>query len=368
MTIDQLSKADSEFLNYLRGLSIFLIIFGHIGGLWVFRPYSEFLNATLPLFFFISGAVSFNSFNRSQFKTYYIKRLAGLLTPYYLVCVLSLLVYLVMNKAMPPFDLGNLLKWIQIRPTDNTMPFPIGQIWFLHVLVIIILVSPLYFVLRKRNEHILVILMLALMLISGLQLFKDIDNLFLLMGNNFYQPIVSSSFFIFGIIWVSNQSIRNIKFLVFLFASSLILSIFLVYLLKLNIDYAFHVYAPDLYFVSGSFSVISVFLLCKNFFVSAVKINRYVEKTFLFFNRHTFSIFLLHSIPLYLSEKLLGLIHPQNKIILYGVAKLLAVTIVTCIMAIPFTKLSAIIISNIINLFNGSNKTGSATNMGKSYT
>ncbi len=44
MKIQTLSDDDSLFLAYLRGISILVIVFGHVGGFWIFRPYSEFLN------------------------------------------------------------------------------------------------------------------------------------------------------------------------------------------------------------------------------------------------------------------------------------------------------------------------------------
>lgn len=68
----RLSHTDSTFLLYLRSLSIFIIVFGHVGGFWVFKPYSEFLQVFVPMFFFISGAVSFYSFNRSSNLTDYL--------------------------------------------------------------------------------------------------------------------------------------------------------------------------------------------------------------------------------------------------------------------------------------------------------
>ena len=50
------SREDSQFLAYLRSLSILVIVFGHIGLFWVYKPYSEFLHVFIPIFFFISGA------------------------------------------------------------------------------------------------------------------------------------------------------------------------------------------------------------------------------------------------------------------------------------------------------------------------
>jgi peptidoglycan/LPS O-acetylase OafA/YrhL len=86
-----ISPTDSRFLAYLRGLAILVIVFGHCGGGWVFKPYSGFLNVFVPVFFSLSGAVCYHSYRRSHSVGDYItKRVVGLLTPYYLLCLLSL--------------------------------------------------------------------------------------------------------------------------------------------------------------------------------------------------------------------------------------------------------------------------------------
>lgn len=45
-----LNQKDSRFLAILRSLSIFVIVFGHVGGFWLFRPWSEFLHVFVPIF------------------------------------------------------------------------------------------------------------------------------------------------------------------------------------------------------------------------------------------------------------------------------------------------------------------------------
>ena len=215
MIKNDLLPNDSNFLSYLRGLSIFVIVFGHVGGFWVFRPYSEFLHVFVPIFFFISGAVSFYSFNKtSSITKYYLKRLLGLLIPYYQFCILTFLGFFIINRQFPSFDVNNILELIQIRPSNAIMPFPVGQIWFLHTLFFIILISPLYFFLQKKKESILFFFIVIIVIFSGIQLFIEIDNSIFLLGNNLYKPLVHSIFYIFGIICFSTNRIRNLKFMV----------------------------------------------------------------------------------------------------------------------------------------------------------
>lgn len=223
------------------------------------------------------------------------------------------------------------------------MPFPVGQVWFLHTLFIITLISPLYFIIQKKNEIMLFMIMATLIFLSGVQLFIDIDNLFYFKHNNLYKPLVHSSFYIFGIIAFSSNRMRSLKFTTIFFVSCIALSVILAQVLNLNIDYEFHTFAPDLYYVAGSFSAIFIALIFQKKFPLAIQSNFFIEYFFKFFHRHTFSIFLLHSFAIYLSETIGGLVNPQEKTITYGIVKLMVVLIITCLLVIPFSKLSAII-------------------------
>ncbi len=335
----KLSIEDSAFLSHLRGIAIIVIVFGHIGGFWAFKPYSEFLHVFVPVFFFLSGSVSLLSFNKSKSVFhYYNKRFVGLLTPYFLLCILSLFVYLFQQGRFASLDWHYLSLWLQIRPPGKAVtPFPVGHVWFLHTLFIIILISPVYFYFYK-NKIILFILLLIALLIAGTQSIYDIENSFYFFGNNIFKPIVHSSFFIFGFMYFSIPQLRNRNLILGLFTCSILLNIVLVRLLELNIDYEFHTFAPDLYYVAGSFATIFLFLLTKRPLVRTIKRFPLLERLS-FFHYHTFSIYLLHVPVIFLFNKLFMPENSQLKDMKYAVLKLIFVLIVTCIFAIPFTYL-----------------------------
>lgn len=338
-----ISADDSGFIAYLRSLSICAIVFGHVGGFWVFRPYSEFLHVFVPVFFFLSGAVSCYSYERSpSVAQYYIKRLTGLLVPYYLLCLLQLVLFVCENGHMPSYNFENILLWLQLRPVNDIMVFPVGQVWFLHTLLVITIISPLYFYLRKAFVNKLMILMCAIILFSSIQLFWDVEKYFYLLGNNLYKPLIHSSFFIFGMIYFAFLR-DNTKFLLIFSSILFVVSLSVVLLFKLNIDYGFHTFAPDLYYVAGSYASILIFLYLKNQIVKAVRFNIQVVKVFNFIHRNTFSIFLLHSLMIYIIEKGLGFDVPEDKKILFGIAKFIVVLIGTCILSEPFTRLVAVL-------------------------
>ncbi len=64
---------------------------------------------------------------------------------------------------------------------------------------------------------------------------------------------------------------------------------------------------------------------------------------FSFLYKHTFSIYLLHSFGIFISEKIFGLVDPDQKTITYGLVKLVVVLIITCLLAVPYTKVSGTI-------------------------
>lgn len=122
--------------------------------------------------------------------------------------------------------------------------------------------------------------------------------------------------------------------------AGVILSVATQQILNLNIDYAFHTSPPDLYYVSGSFSAIFLAVIFKRPFVWLVQSNMATHKIFNFLNKHTFSIFLLHTLAIHIAENAFGLIDPPEKTLTYGIVKLAIVIIITSILAPPFTKIS----------------------------
>lgn len=346
---DYLSQQDSLFLASLRGFLIFIIVFGHIGGFWFYKPYSAYLHAFVPTFFFVSGSVLYFSYGRSlSIFNYYLKRSTGLLVPYYLICIFSIIVFIIVKKSLPEFNLSNFVKWIQIRPSNDIMPFPLGQVWFLHTLFILILISPVYFKLIQKKSMILFFIVATILFLSILQHFKNISHYFYFFGNNFYKPIFHSSFFIFGAIYFSNKFKKpSRKFLAISTICLFFLELLIVYLIK-NPDYEFHTYSPDFYYLIGSFCVITFLLTFKNRWVDIINSFMFIKNTLSFFYKHTFSIFLLHSFAVFISEEIFGIVHPSVKTIKYGVTKLSVVLLITCCLSIPFTRLSKYVIGNIL--------------------
>ncbi len=186
---------------------------------------------------------------------------------------------------------------------------------------------------------------LSFVAFSSIGLFCDARSVFTIIGNDMYKPVVFSSFYISGFVLFDQNNIQNLRrFGIQLFVICILFAVALVYGLQLNFDFGFHNLPPDLYFVSGSFSMIGLLLIFKNEIVRLIQKNIYVQKGFNFFHKHVFSIFLLHTFGIYLSEVVFGLVEPDKKTILYGVIKLCVVLIITCALSPFFTMLSALIV------------------------
>ncbi|MEW5803026.1 MAG: acyltransferase [bacterium] len=321
-----------------------MIVFGHLGGFWFWRPYSEVLNVFVPIFFFISGAVSYYSFKRSATSWQYIKkRIIQLLVPYYGICLCALLVFMITQRTFPALSVSKLSAWLFIIPYHAIMPFPLGQVWFLHTLSVITIISPLYFYVYERKPLALYALLGISLCMAGIQLRIDIAPFFVVGGHNLFKPLVHILFFCLGFLVFEIPSWSRLRVSWSIISLSFILSIFLWAGLKLNPDFAFHTYSPTLYYVAGSICSIWIFLLLRRpllLLFRSVPLFSVIVK-FLF--THTFAIYLIHSFSIYFVEEIFGLIHPQNHLIFYVISKVTLVMLITFVLAPPFTRITSLI-------------------------
>lgn len=350
MTNNWLTKDDSEFLAVLRSLSIFVIVFGHVGGFWFYPPWTEFLHVFVPVFFFLSGAVSYNAFLKSANSSEYLKkRTTGLLVPYYCICLFALAIFVLQKQAFPDFNLSNLVKWITMLPSRDISPFPLGQVWFLHTLFIISLVSPILFTLYEKNKYFLVFIIIFSVTMSTIQINHNIADHFIIYGHHLFKPIVHTIFYSLGFMVIDTPSLRSRNFSLSTSLLFLLASIFLVYILKLNPDYAEHTYSPDLYYVTGSLSAIWALLFLQPYILKFYRNSHlFIRKIIDFFFKHTFAIYLLHTFSIFFVEKIFGLTNPQQKTISYGVIKLTVVFLITLILSPMFTKITSKIGNQIL--------------------
>ncbi len=345
-----ISLEDSILLKYYRSLSIFVIVFGHTGGFWFYEPYSSFLLTVNAVFFFISGSVSiFSSTKWKTYKMFVLDRYISLLIPYYLLCLISLLVYIVNNHSIPDFNFDYLLKWLTMRPSNQIMPFPIGQIWWLQTLLLITLWAPLFFWLNNTKEKYNWLIIVFCLFLSTVQLFSNEKMNISFIGFYLYNASFYSAFFIFGLFFTTKKKYFIKPLLALYIIVGLSGCLMLIYTFDLNISYAIHCFPPNLYYALGSLSLIGSMLLTKKCFIQIINRYKFISIVLLFFYKHTFSIFLLHTFSIYFCENYLWFILPEEKNMLYALIKFISVLIITCLLSIPFTAISKQLITRIVS-------------------
>lgn len=301
--LGRLSQSDSQFLDRLRGVSVSRVVLGHLGLFWLFPPYTGFLMALLPLLFMVSGAVTFMSWQRSSSNAaFVIRRLIGILVPYWIFCALALLYYCLSSASIPEWNTEAILDWILINPDPKRMPFPMGQVWFLHALALMMMFAPLAFrAIAARRSSVFIFLALCVTL-SAVQFFTRIDREMTLFGHNTYQAVSNFGFFVLGAAYFGFET-RPRRFT--LLAGALValaIAVSLGVAAAPKLDYKYHSFAPNLYYLAGCFVAILLVLALQKQISALLGMLPPLDKALTFVSNHSFSVFLLHSFFIFGAE------------------------------------------------------------------
>lgn len=149
------NKTLVEF-NYLRAIGIFLVVLGHS------FPYIDEINVNfykyihsliysfhMPLFILISGIFAYKTLSinsMKEYKSFIIGKFKRLMIPYFVISMLTIPIKLVLNKfSERPIILSEIIKDIILYPWNN----PIIFFWFIYVLFLIFLFTPIVVRLNK---------------------------------------------------------------------------------------------------------------------------------------------------------------------------------------------------------------------------
>jgi len=357
VSASSVSDRDRDYLNIIRGISISRVVLVHLGLSWFFTPYSEFIHVFLPVLFFVSGGVLVHSYHRSEsIGDFLKKRIISIYIPYILVVIISFSIIWIYEKRFPDIDYELLFHWLTMN-TDrihDSMPFPLNQVWYLHALLFIVLISPVFFKMGIKNQYLFIIPILISVMFSIFQLYYDIGHSLFIYGHNLYQPIVNMGFFFFGAMYYFNNKMFTKKLLLTIFLITIAIGFILGAGFIDDINMYKHTYAPDLYYVSLSFSAILSFLLLQPIVEAIVKNIYGLKWFFIFMSRHSYSVFLLHSLVLIKVHTWFELGGVMGDPIRASI-KILLVFLITCFIAVPFTALTRKITNTFLNVFNDSN-------------
>jgi peptidoglycan/LPS O-acetylase OafA/YrhL len=319
----------------------------HLGLSWFFTPYSQFVHMFLPLLFFVAGAVSFYSFKRApSLGNYSLRRLLSVVMPYYVIVIAAFIFIWLIELRVPQFHGREILDWLFIDPERDHMPFPMGQVWFIHAMAIMVVVSlPVFAVSRKLPWPLLLGTFCSVLLTVVHQIF-DVSHYFYLLDHNFYQALSNISFFFFGAFFFCLKEFFTAK-VNFLFLSfCLFLLIFSILVIDVDINMAKHSYAPTFYYVSGGFFSIFLVVTLKSFITKILNNNALLNKFVIFLSDNAYAIFMIHSLIIMLSEKYLNLVDVAGRPI-FAIAKIIIVVFVSCLISAPITRACKLIVKNI---------------------
>ncbi len=343
------SEEDSKFLAHLRALSIFIIVFGHVGGFWIFGPASKFLLVFLSSFFFISGVVSFVSINKySSLLRWMLRRFISLYLPYLLFCLFPIGFYLFVHRS---FSLYALLSWLKMHPAASYTSYPVGHLWFIQTLMIItVFMAPLMFLLFQKNSFAPWLYLIFVSLLAFFKFSGFISNEIYFLGFPLYKPFVYSLFYVLGWFFLLNKRL--------FFSSLFLIIIFLLFSLCLfssiqkhhSFYFEGHIHPPDIYFILGSILAIIFFVRVKDYF------NKFFSFSLLknfskFFFDHTYAIYLWHTFAIFLAETIFAFLLPSSKNLTYGVIKLIIVLALTCIFSFVFDLFAKRLIRYLFTYF-----------------
>ncbi|WP_372985204.1 acyltransferase family protein [Marinobacter sp.] len=332
-----LSKSERVFIDRIRGLSIIRVVLVHLGLSWFYTPYSQFVHNLLPLLFFVSGAVSFYSLSRSNgFGLYLIKRLLSIVGPFYVIALSAMVVFWIYNNQAPSFNIKEIVRWLTIIPESSDTPFPMGQIWFIHAMVIIVLVTVPFLVMARNSSVPLLFLIIFSIVLSVFHQSIGVSNNFSILGHNFYQGLVNVGFFVFGALYYKRLELFDFKFLLGLLIVSMTVALTNVFWLNVDVNMANHTYAPDTYYLSGSYAAILSVLLLKRLINKILDDWSLADRVVLFFSKHAYSVFIVHSFSIYFLETKFGLVNVIDDLVLAAV-KIFSVFMISAAISVPVT-------------------------------
>lgn len=332
-----ITQTDRDFINYVRGASVLRVVLVHLGLGWFWLPYSSYVGIFFPLLFFASGAVSYYSLSRSaSTKQYAYKRIKGIMLPFYVFMIPAA----ALGGSTDWYLSQNFLSWLFLSPSQEWFIFPIGHIWFIHCLLVMALLSIPLFSWSRTNSK---VLSWTFVLCTLLAVFSN-KSFYTAMTLGYVVPVsgyllyetASLSFFYFGgAYFISNVNrVDNKSFLLF-GALSLVFWLLVDIINTVN---EMHLFAKErpLTYLMQSCSVIILFIGLREKIVTFCKRVTFINVFLMHFNKHAFSVFMLH-IPILASIEYVLDWQELGGRPLLALARLAIVVVLTALLCIPLT-------------------------------
>ncbi len=349
----ELTNSDKQYINYLRGGLILRVVLMHLGLAWFYMPYSSYFGLFFPALFGVSGIVSYYSYRRAGDVVHYvIKRIARIVVTFYIISGSAYLILFIINPQW--MGLSEFLNWLLINPKSVDQPYPMGQIWFLRALILLTVIVLPFFYLSLRNINYLLVPVFISLLISLAQQFHAVGSVFMIViGDlneiNTYHPLVNMGYFCFCA-WASYVGLlkRTSWMFCLVFVGALMAwAIFQHQHFSLNL--ADHSYFQDFFYLSLGYAGIGLLFGLRAPITLVLEKIPAFGRMLLFFSTHAFSIFMIHSLYIYLAEVVFNLkdMKSINEILI----KIIFVILASVLSAVPLSyvckKITGILIAKI---------------------
>lgn len=332
---------DRDYLNFLRGASILRVMLAHLGLSWFYPPYSQYIGIFLPIFFFVSGAVYYNSIANNRKRSYaFLNRYIVLTLPFFIFT----LPYIFNESLLTGFDVITVISFLLAWPDLSIYPFNMKQLWFINALIIMFFASHYLFKASKqRGRFILLAYVISLFYIA----YSDGKNLphfyaqfdwirALNMPNQLHQILSLFNFYLAGALYYIYKPVaQNINRIILIPIA--ILCGFMYLGLDDGIQMKRFLFERNLYFTAFSYWALSLTLFLQPYLKALV----YQRQVFSFFNllsQNSYSLFLIHTAILFAVEHLFSL-HTLTDSPLLAILRLVIVIALSCFLAPYFTAL-----------------------------
>jgi len=339
---------DSEYLNLLRGASVIRVMLVHLGLSWFYPPFSYYIGVFLPILFFVSGAVSFENYLRKPFGIYFTKRITGLWIPFFQLAVPVVLIFSARQLKADP---ASLVSWFLLWPDRSLFPFPIAQIWFINVLLLLVIISaPIFpFLYRSRttwfaaglacycfltlifNSSDVVSVFSASQIVTALRLPKQLHQTFAL-----------AQFFFLGALYYKKPNQVPKIFLAVLCLITLLPGLYLSCLNSGCKNVPAAIDGRSANYILLAYAVIFALLLGRDMLLHLINRITLFKSLLLFASRNSYSLFLLHPLVLFLIERGLNMKNLSGNYLL-AIIRLILVVSITMFLSIPYSALTRLI-------------------------
>ncbi len=342
-----IGEEDRKYIDYMRGFSILRVMLMHLGLGWFYPPYSNYIGVFFLLLFFVSGAVNYNSFLRSSNSLlFYLKRIVSIVMPFYLF-FLVVLVFSYFEDQTPVKSIGDFFAWMYLWPKQEMVFFPIGQIWFIHVLALITILSVPVYMASRNNRSILVVFSVAGIALAFISQFFPIassvravvETVMPRQGGQVWTAIVLISVYFLGAVHYEYCSKLKGKSLVLISLTFAAVAFANNILLGRDYDYVRHFHNKTFFYIALSLSAIYLVLWMKPVVISICDRFKILDWILTHASKNSYGLFLLHTLVLFYVESIFGWEDLSGNQAL-AIVRLILVIVITMAIVKPFTLIS----------------------------